>query len=38
MSMSHKKLGFYGVGLPYVDLSEIKGKMIVIEGTDGVGR
>jgi dTMP kinase len=38
MFMSLKKLGFYGVGLPYVDLSEIKGKMIVIEGTDGVGR
>ncbi|MDD5543006.1 MAG: dTMP kinase [Acidobacteriia bacterium] len=29
---------FYGLGLPYVDLSELKGKIIVIEGTDGVGR
>lgn len=29
---------FFGVGLPYVDLKELKGKIIVIEGTDGVGR
>jgi dTMP kinase len=28
----------YGVLLPGVDLSELTGKLIVIEGTDGVGR
>ena len=36
--MSDKKRTYTGVGLPYVDLSDIKGKLIVIEGTDGVGR
>src|SRR5881396_1397973 len=31
--------GFYGKqGLPGIDLSELKGKLIVLEGTDGVGR
>ena len=29
---------YYGKGLPKVDLAELKGKLIVIEGTDGVGR
>ena len=29
---------FYGHGLPYVDVSDLPGKLIVIEGTDGVGR
>ncbi len=30
---------YYGEkGIPKVDLSELKGKLIVIEGTDGVGR
>ena len=30
---------YYGKkGLPKVDLEELKGKLIVIEGTDGVGR
>src|SRR5689334_12985928 len=30
---------YYGQkGLPNVDLDELKGKMIVLEGTDGVGR
>jgi dTMP kinase len=29
---------FYGEGLPGIDLSELKGKLIVVEGTDGVGR
>ncbi len=29
---------FFGLGLPYIDLKELKGKIIVIEGTDGVGR
>ena len=29
---------FYGEGLPEIDLEELKGKLIVLEGTDGVGR
>ncbi|MFI5253606.1 MAG: dTMP kinase [Bacteroidota bacterium] len=29
---------FLSVGQPYLDLSDLKGKLIVIEGTDGVGR
>ncbi len=36
--MSDKKNVFFGQGLPYIDVSEFKGKLIVIEGTDGVGR
>jgi len=36
--MSSEKKIFFGRGLPYVDVSEFKGKLIVIEGTDGVGR
>lgn len=36
--MSRKKSLFYGVGLPYVDASDLTGKLIVVEGTDGVGR
>jgi dTMP kinase len=36
--MSDRKKIFFGVGLPYIDVSDIKGKLIVIEGTDGVGR
>ncbi len=36
--MSAKRKLFFGVGLPYIDLSELKGRLIVIEGTDGVGR
>lgn len=36
--MSPKKRMFYGFGLPYVDVSDVTGKLIVIEGTDGVGR
>ena len=35
--MSPKKI-FFGNGLPYVDTSDLSGKLIVIEGTDGVGR
>jgi dTMP kinase len=38
MFMSRKQKLFYGLGLPYIELNEIKGKLIVIEGTDGVGR
>jgi dTMP kinase len=29
---------FFGEGLPDIDLQELKGKLIVLEGTDGVGR
>ncbi len=29
---------FFGTGLPYLDTSQLKGKLITIEGTDGVGR
>jgi dTMP kinase len=29
---------FFGEGLPDIDLGELKGKLIVLEGTDGVGR
>src|SRR6267154_1819230 len=30
--------GFYGKGLPGINPEELKGKLIVLEGTDGVGR
>ncbi len=36
--MSPRKKIFYGFGLPYVDVSDLHGKLIVVEGTDGVGR
>ncbi len=36
--MSNKERRYIGVGLPYHDTSALKGKLIVIEGTDGVGR
>lgn len=29
---------FYGAGFPYKDVGELNGKLIVIEGMDGVGR
>src|SRR5262249_38817136 len=29
---------FYGEGIPGVELSELRGRLIVIEGPDGVGR
>jgi dTMP kinase len=32
------RFGFFGEALPGVDLEELKGKLIVLEGTDGVGR
>jgi dTMP kinase len=32
------KVDFYGYGLPDVEQSELPGKLIVLEGTDGVGR
>ncbi len=32
------KMKFYGCGFPYMHKESIKGKLIVLEGTDGVGR
>lgn len=32
------RFSFFGEGLPGIDLAELKGKLIVLEGTDGVGR
>jgi len=32
------RFSFFGEGLPGIDLEELKGKLIVLEGTDGVGR
>ncbi|MBI1747243.1 MAG: thymidylate kinase [Acidobacteria bacterium] len=32
------KFEYYGKGLPGIDLYELKGHLIVLEGTDGVGR
>ena len=32
------RFSFFGTGLPNIDLAELKGKLIVLEGTDGVGR
>jgi dTMP kinase len=29
---------FYGAGFPYKPIKEISGKLVVLEGTDGVGR
>lgn len=29
---------YFGAGLPYVSTRDLRGKLIVIEGTDGVGR
>ena len=36
--LTMKSQSFFKHGLPYVDISDIPGKLIVIEGTDGVGR
>jgi len=36
--MPPKKDVFFGTGLPYVDITDLSGKLIVVEGTDGVGR
>jgi dTMP kinase len=30
--------GFFGPGLPYADVRDLKGVLITLEGTDGVGR
>ncbi len=32
------RFSFFGEGLPEVDLEELKGRLFVLEGTDGVGR
>ena len=32
------RFSFFGEGLPDIDLAELKGRLIVLEGTDGVGR
>ena len=32
------RFSFFGEALPEIDLEELKGKLIVLEGTDGVGR
>ena len=32
------KARFYGAGFPYNPLEEYPGKLVVLEGTDGVGR
>ena len=29
---------FYGSGFPYKKIKNLPGKLIVVEGTDGVGR
>ncbi len=33
-----KQVEFYGAGFPYNPVKELPGKLIVLEGTDGVGR
>ncbi len=32
------RFSFFGESLPQIDLEELKGKLVVLEGTDGVGR
>jgi dTMP kinase len=36
--INKRRFEFYGEGLPGVDLDELQGRLIVIEGPDGVGR
>jgi dTMP kinase len=36
--MHDEDKAFYGHGLPYLKISGLRGSLIVIEGTDGVGR
>jgi dTMP kinase len=36
--LNNHRFEFYGRGLQGVDLSELKGRLIVIEGPDGIGR
>lgn len=33
-----KKTNFYGAGFPYKEIDKVQGKLIVLEGSDGVGR
>ena len=33
-----KEVVFYGAGFPYAPVKELPGRLIVLEGTDGVGR
>jgi dTMP kinase len=33
-----RRKAWYGHGIPYIDISDLPGHLIVIEGTDGVGR
>ena len=33
-----KEVAFYGAGFPYTPVKELPGRLIVLEGTDGVGR
>ena len=35
---TREKHRFYGHGLPHVDLEQLSGKLIVVEGADGSGR
>ena len=36
--IDNHRFEFYGEGLPDVDLAELHGRLIVIEGSDGIGR
>lgn len=38
MSAAQEPRKFFGYGLPYADVENLKGTLITIEGTDGVGR
>ena len=38
MSSSERGKSWYGHGIPYIDITDLPGHLIVIEGTDGVGR
>lgn len=33
-----KDASFYGAGFPYANIEELTGRLVVLEGTDGVGR
>jgi dTMP kinase len=33
-----RKVAVYGAGYPYIHIEDLPGKLIVLEGTDGVGR
>ena len=32
------KMNYYGAGLPYLETEDLPGKLVVLEGNDGVGR